>query len=150
MCYDIADVRYINHYYDKDKMKNIRFVSYFTIMLILFQSFSAVAKSLDFHATDPQHLQQSHQHSGDHVIGSVNEEPSENPVNKLVDGKNTTASQHSSADCHHCGHCNGTHVQWVGQNVIRSIDITQQLHQFYYLQVVIDAPASPLLRPPKA
>ena len=34
------------------KMKDIKFISYFTIMLILLQSFSAVANSLDFHATD--------------------------------------------------------------------------------------------------
>ena len=119
-------------------------------MLILFQSFSAVANLLDFHTIDPQHLQQAHQHSDDHVIGSVNAEPSEKPVNKLGDGKNMTDSQHSSADCHHCGHCNGTHVQWVGQNVIRSINIAQQSHQFHYLQAVIDAPANQLLRPPKA
>jgi hypothetical protein len=119
-------------------MKNIRFVSYFTIMLILFQSFSAVANSLDFHAIDPQHL------------GSVNEKPPEKPLNKLNDINDTTASQHNPADCHHCGHCNGTHVQWVGQNVIRSTDQTQQLHQFHYLRAVIDAPVNRLLRPPKA
>jgi hypothetical protein len=131
-------------------MKNMRFVSYFTIMLILFQSFSAVANSLDFHAIDPQHLQQEHQHSDDHIIGNVNEEPPEKPLNKLNDGNDTTASQHNPADCHHCGHCNGTHVQWVGQNVIRSTDQTQQSHQFHYLRAVIDAPVNRLLRPPKA
>lgn len=112
-------------------------------MLIFFQSFSAVANSLDFHATDPQHLQQEHQHSDDHVIGSVNEEP----LHKLND---TNASQHNPADCHHCGHCNATHVQWLGQHAIRSTDLAHQSHQFHYFRAVIDVPVNQLLRPPKA
>ena len=131
-------------------MKNIRFVSFFTIMLIIFQSFSAVANSLDFHAIDPQHLQQEHQHSDDHIIGSVSEEPTEKPVNKHTNVNDTTASQHNPADCHHCGHCNATHVQWLGQNVTRSTDQAKQSHQFHYLRAVIDAPVKQLLRPPKA
>ena len=119
-------------------------------MLILFQSFSAVANLLDFHTIDPQHLQQEHQHSDDHSIGSVNEEPPEKPLKKFNDVNDTTDSQHNPIDCHHCGHCNGTHVHWVGQNVIRSTNQTQQLHQFHYLRAVIDAPINRLLRPPQA
>lgn len=115
-------------------------------MLILFQSFSAVANSLDFHATDLQHLQQQHQHSDDHISGSVNEKS----VNKPNDGKNTVVSQHNPADCHHCGHCNGTHLHWVGQNITQSADLALQSHLFHYLRAVIDAPVTPLLRPPKA
>lgn len=119
-------------------------------MLILFQSFSAVANSLDFHATDPQHLLQEHQHSDDHINGSVNEEPSDKAVNTLNDAKNTTVSQHNPADCHHCGHCNGTHVQWVGQHARHNADLALQSHQFHYLRAVINAPINQLLRPPKA
>ena len=119
-------------------------------MLILFQSFSAVANSLDIHATDPQHLQQEHQHSDDHRLGSVSEEPSAKLVKTFDNGKNTTVSEHNPADCHHCGHCNGTHVQWEGQHALGSSNLAQQSHQFYYLRAVIDAPVNPLLRPPKA
>ncbi len=130
-------------------MKHIRFVSYFTIMLILSQSFSAVANSLDFHAADPQHFQQDHQHLDDHVVDSTDAEPSNKFVKKLNDGKDTTASHHNPADCHHCGHCHGTHVQWLGQHALRSTDLAQQSHQFHYLRAVIDAPVNRLLRPPK-
>ena len=120
-------------------MNNIRFVSYLTIMLILLQSFSAVANSLDFHATDPQHLQQEHQHSDDHVNGSVD------------DGKeDSIADHHNPADCHHCGHCNGTHIQWVGQHAKPNSVLALQTHQFHYLRAVINAPINQLLRPPKA
>lgn len=115
-------------------------------MLILFQSFSAVANSLDFHAIDPQHLQQVHQHSDDHVINLDNV----STTDKLSDGNNSTASQHNPADCHHCGHCNGTHVQWVSQYSVQNSDLAQQSHQFHYRRAVIDAPVNQLLRPPKA
>jgi hypothetical protein len=131
-------------------MKNIRFVSYITIMLILFQSFSTVANSLDYHATDPQHLQQAHQDSIGHTIKSIIDEPSDKQVKKLNDSKGTTVSQHNPADCHHCGHCNGTHVHWVGQHALHSSDLALQSHQFHYLRAVIDAPINQLLRPPKA
>ncbi|WP_440056804.1 hypothetical protein ACSLBF_18170 (plasmid) [Pseudoalteromonas sp. T1lg65] len=43
----------------------------------------------DFHQIDAQHLSTQHQHSDDHTIN-----------------KDT----HSSEDCHHCGHCSGTHL----------------------------------------
>ena len=118
-------------------------------MLILFQSFSAVANSLDFHETDPQHLQQEHQHSDDHHLGSVSEEPSDKLIKNLDKGKNTTTSEHNPADCHHCGHCNGTHIQWSGQLALQNTDLALQSHQFYYLRAVIDAPINQLLRPPR-
>jgi hypothetical protein len=130
-------------------LENIRFISYFTIALILFQSFSAVANSVDFHATDPQHLQKVHQHSDDHSVGSLNEEPSDKRVKKRSDSKDATASHHNPADCHHCGHCNGTHIQWVGQNALRCTNLAKQSHKFHYLRAVIDAPINQLLRPPK-
>ena len=58
-------------------MRNIRFVSYFTILLVLLQSFSAVANSLDFHAIDPQHLVEVHQHSDDDSVDGVSDEDGE-------------------------------------------------------------------------
>lgn len=119
-------------------------------MLILLQSFSAVANSLDFHSIDTQHIQQEHQHSDDHVVDSADAEPSDKLVKKLNDGKDTTASHHNPADCHHCGHCQGAHAQWLVQYAPLSTDPAQQSHQFHYLRAVIDAPVNRLLRPPKA
>jgi hypothetical protein len=127
-------------------MKTTRFVNYFTIILILLQSFSTVANSLDFHANDPQHLQQEHQHSDDHINNADNV----TIADQLNDNKSPTANQHNPADCHHCGHCNGTHVQWVGHYAVQNYDLAQHSHQFHYLRAVIDAPVNQLLRPPKA
>jgi hypothetical protein len=107
-------------------LRNIRFVSYFTILLILLQSFFAVANSLDFHAIDPQHLEEVHQHSDDNSVDgvdgvdgldgetfyqSVKKTNDANDANHDSNTKNATARHHNPIDCHHGGHCNGTHVQ---------------------------------------
>jgi hypothetical protein len=149
-------------------MRNTRFVSYFTILLILLQSFSAVANSLDFHATDPQHLVEVHQHSDDNNVDDVddvdsldrepfhrfmkkpNDANDANDFNNVSDAKNVTTSYHNPTDCHHYGHCNGTHIQWVVQHTLQSNHVAQQSHQFYYLRTAIDAPVNQLLRPPRA
>jgi len=143
-------------------MRNTRFVSYFTILLILLQSFSAVANSLDFHATDPQHLVEVHQHSDNNNVADVDsldrepfhrfmKKPNDaNDFNNVSDAKNVTTSYHNPTDCHHCGHCNGTHIQWVVQHTLQSNHVAQQSHQFYYLRTAIDAPVNQLLRPPRA
>jgi hypothetical protein len=131
-------------------MKNRRFVRYFMIMLMLFQSFSTVANTVDFNATDPQHFEQQHQHSNEHSVGSVNKESLNKPLKNLDDDKYTTASHDNPVDCHHCGHCHGTHVQWLGQQAPQNTDLAQQSHQFSYLRAVTNAAINPLLRPPRA
>ncbi|MCC5450718.1 hypothetical protein LMJ53_03080 [Rheinheimera sp. UJ51] len=97
---------------------------------------------------DTEHLQYEHEHHKDDSRHS----PSADDVNGGAE--QDTAGQynahHNPADCHHCGHCHGTHVQWLGQSSLASIDATQQSHQFFYLNTVIDAPVNRLLRPPKA
>lgn len=92
---------------------------------------------------DTEHLQYEHEHDKDDRTAS-----------QSVDGAKVGVEQdnayHNPADCHHCGHCQGTHVQWLGQSSLESIDATRQFHQFFYLNTVIDAPVNRLLRPPKA
>ena len=57
---------------------------------------------------------------------------------------------HNPADCHHCGHCHGTHAHWLGNSNGIELDSVTTHHGFYYLSKVIDAPVTQLLRPPKA
>lgn len=111
-------------------MKKTRAIGYLTMMLILLQSFSMVANSLDIHIVDLQSLQ--HEHS--HILSHEN----------IPDG------QHNSADCHICGHCSGTHAQWLSQYTSVDTKALQAAHQFYYLQTKISSPVNQLLRPPKA
>ena len=122
-------------------MKNLKRISYIVISLILFQSFSAVANSLDFHAVDIQHLQHEHKHSEHEQVQS------ELSANETSDKVST--EHHNPADCHHCGHCHGTHAQWVSQSHINSLKTVVSVHNFNYLDAVIDAPINRLLRPPK-
>ena len=87
------------------RMEIFKRTSYIMIMLILFQSFYAVANSLDFHAIDTQHLQHEHNHAEhDKSLSSTS---TQDVSTDQVKG------QHNPADCHHCGHCHGTHVQWL-------------------------------------
>ncbi|GAB54365.1 hypothetical protein GPUN_0211 [Glaciecola punicea ACAM 611] len=110
----------------------------------MFQSFSAVASSLDFHVIDKEHLQQEHQHSIDDKIAAI-------PLQDIDvdDGTSKSTKHHNSADCHHCGHCHGTHAQWFIQQHSGKILLAAQLHQFFYFKIMIDGQVSRLLRPPK-
>jgi hypothetical protein len=108
----------------------------------LFQSLSAVASSLDFHAIDTEHLQQIHQHS-------IDDKAEKKVLQQVASDKNTTTNQHNASDCHHCGHCHGTHAQWVTQQHSQKILLVAQSHHFFYLKTIIDGQVSRLLRPPR-
>jgi hypothetical protein len=91
---------------------------------------------------DTKHLQQTHQHSVDDKTPST-------PLQQVDDKNDTAVNQHNPADCHHCGHCHGTHVQWVTQQHSQKILLVAQVHEFFYLKTMIDGQVSRLLRPPK-
>lgn len=116
-----------------------QFPAYIMIVLILLQSFSAVAKIANVHIVDSEHIKTEHVHALDDHISS-----------EQLAQASTDDDQHNPADCHHCGHCNGSHVQFATHIYIsRNLDFkSSQL--FDYLKVVIEAPPSRLLRPPKS
>lgn len=131
-------------------MFNMRTISYLLISLILFQSFSAVANSLDFHAIDSEHLSEVHEHQlGDNTAANKTQNHLKLSV-QASDDSSTNDISHNPADCHHCGHCHGTHVQWLGNTNGIELASNSSHHGFYYLSKVIDAPITQLLRPPKA
>lgn len=105
-----------------------------------------MANSLDFHATDPQHLLEVHQHSDDYSVDGLEQKPYRF-VKKTTNPKNITDSHHNPTDCHHCGHCSGTHIQWIVQHALQSNRLALQTHQFYYLRTTNDVPVNQLLRP---
>ena len=72
------------------------------MLSVLCQSLLAVAQSMDLHTFDAEHVQTPHDHSQD-------TKPS---------GEQHVAddSGHNVADCHHCGHCSGTHLNWLSGN----------------------------------
>ncbi|KMT66755.1 hypothetical protein [Catenovulum maritimum] len=111
-----------------------RFSKYIMIVLILLQSLSAVAKSVDFHMLDPEHLQTTHVHALD---------DNQSSYEIAEDGL------HNPADCHHCGHCNGSHVQGAPHAYLHQLFVFKHTHSFIYQNSVIESPSSKLLRPPK-
>lgn len=116
-----------------------QFPAYIMIVLILLQSFFAVAKVADVHIVDSEHLKTEHIHAlVDHI-------PSEKLTQASADN-----DLHNPADCHHCGHCNGSHVQFAAHIYISENVDFKSSQVFDYLKVVIEAPLSKFLRPPKS
>lgn len=129
-------------------MFNMRVTSYLLISLILFQSFSAVANSLDFHTITSQHLNEVHENQ---LVDNAASEKTKIHIKLNVQAETSTADiLHNPVDCHHCGHCHGTHAQWLGNTNSIELDSVTTYHGYYYLSKVIDTPVTQLLRPPKA
>jgi len=66
-------------------------------MSIVLQSFSAIAAPNNAHQLDIQHIQTEHDHRDDLQL------------NNMAD----IDEEHNISDCHHCGHCTGTHLSWI-------------------------------------
>lgn len=139
---------------DSMRSMNIsKLTSHIMILLMLFQSFSAVASSLDFHVVDPQHMQHEHDHN-EHVQNALSDFQADvgsikNANTYSLDSHESGDEHHNPSDCHHCGHCNGTHAQWVGFQNLTNLQRLSQNHDFDYLDADIEEPTSRLLRPPK-
>lgn len=80
-------------------------ISILLLVSIALQSYAAVANTQATHQIDVQHLQTEHSHSADRRM----------LFDDLSDTLSDTLSDkdHSIKDCHHCGHCQGTHTPWV-------------------------------------
>ncbi|MDP2561234.1 hypothetical protein [Psychrobium sp. 1_MG-2023] len=75
---------------------------------IVLQSFNIVVDSGAAHQLDTAHLATEHNHA--------------THQSEFVDLPASHASgsteQHDSSDCHHCGHCSGSHLTWVTSKAI--------------------------------
>ncbi|MBL4764677.1 MAG: DUF2946 domain-containing protein [Colwellia sp.] len=97
-------------------MKNT-WLSFLIVLSIALQSFVAMANSDDNHQVDSQHRQTEHSHDLDH--------------NEFFEG--SSEDEHDSKDCHHCGHCQGSHTSWLVS--IKNSDTTVALlvsNQYFY------------------
>ena len=121
------------------KMKILKRTSYIMIMLILFQSFSAVANSLDFHSIDSQHLQHEHDHAEhDNRLSKTNDQDTNDNKNR----------DHNPDDCHHCGHCSGSHLSWV---LVSNSNCSLKIHSINRVPYQLDninKSLHTILRPP--
>ncbi|WP_418889523.1 hypothetical protein [Paraglaciecola polaris] len=131
-------------------MISIKATSYLLVMLILFQSFSAVANSLNFHSIDSEHLSEVHElNSHDNITGKTMQVQQNTDLPTNTDNSTFTDTSHNPADCHHCGHCNGTHLSYLGTSQLQSTpSITRSINSIYLDSNKSTQPSS-LYRPPK-
>jgi len=115
-------------------MKNT-WLSFLIVLSIALQSFVAVANSNENHQVDYQHLQTEHSHEGEN--SELFEESSED--------------EHNIKDCHHCGHCQGSHTPWFIS--LKNNDITTAplvFNQYFYHSHLDKSFIEDLIRPPIA
>ncbi|GEA11031.1 hypothetical protein KUL49_14060 [Alteromonas sp. KUL49] len=117
-------------------------LGYALVALLICQSFLSMGKALDSHDVASLSHNVEHQHEHTHTEHTYLHQAETVASDK---GDNT----HNPADCHHCGHCHGSHVQWLSQSVTSDVIEFSQLHTFHYLSKVLNALPERLLRPPK-
>lgn len=118
-------------------------IAYTMLILIALQSLATVTKTQEFHQVEPEHLALIHQLAPDHQSTSL--------INVNNDEQiNTQADSHNPADCHHCGHCNGSHAHWVSISCTRFNNHYIAINQYAYQHNLADGTVNRLIRPPKA
>jgi hypothetical protein len=107
------------------------------MLTIVFQAMVAVADSMDMHVYDPQHAQTEHKHSDDNLLQPV------------LGGENiSNPTEHDVTDCHHCGHCSGTHLNWLSGLINTPSPILTKNQIFDSPVAHLPGWTSELLRPP--
>lgn len=117
-----------------NKMINT-WVSLLIVLSVALQSLVAVANSDNDHQLDAQHIQTEHSHELDFT--------------ELA--SDTSESEHNVKDCHHCGHCQGSHNQWLFSK--STICVTEKFiisNQYHYLAHTDKSVIEQLIRPPIA
>lgn len=107
-------------------------LTYIVLLSIAFQSLSALAGSVNSDEISTKHASQTHQHHDNN-----------NTLNTL---EKEVANQ---SDCHNCGHCHGSHAQWLANWHDEHQFSLLPDNNFQYLSLLIEGSASQLLRPPK-
>jgi len=110
-------------------------ISLLIVLSIALQSFVAVANSNDNHQIDSQHLQTEHSHD----------------VDKVEIYNESSDDDHNINDCHHCGHCQGSHSSWFvttssNNSTLKSLMLDQYFYHVHLDKSVIEE----LIRPPIA
>lgn len=107
-------------------------IKWLIILSILFQSVNAFASvTTSTHQVDIEHLQAQHEHQSDFMILDDN-----------------TESNHDIKDCHHCGHCSGSHLSYILDGNAFSASKLFIDNNIPYQQAQITEFIDAILRPP--
>lgn len=99
------------------------------------QSFIVVANNQEIHQTDPQHLKVEHSHQNHSTVDESTEQ---------------AFSDHNEEDCHHCGHCHGSHMQWDYYEKDADTELLLSPMPFYATEMALIRFLDNDLRPPIA
>jgi len=115
----------------------VNWLSLLLVISIVLQSFVAVADAEKPHQINPQHLQTEHVHDSDNL------ESQNKSLNEYSD------TEHNTNDCHHCGHCQGSHTQWiVNKKITTSPTDFMVFNQYFYFNHLDKSFIEELIRPP--
>lgn len=101
------------------------------LVSIVLQSFTAASSTFDFHQVDIEHLQTVHDHASDNQIT-----------------EDLGLDEHNIEDCHHCGHCSGSHLCWIGGKPEATDLAIMHHHNFQKLTTIPFHISSGIYRPP--
>ncbi|RHW77780.1 hypothetical protein [Colwellia sp. RSH04] len=103
------------------------------VVSIVLQSLTAVASAInENHQIDVEHIQVKHDHNLDR-----------SEAGRLVD-----AQGHDVNDCHHCGHCSGSHLTWILIKDIPNLHELPTANEFPYDFIQYKEFFEAILRPP--
>lgn len=120
-------------FYSVVKLKFSVVLKMLLLVSIVLQSLTAVVSATSqSHQLDIEHIQTQHDHKSDFHHSNDNLEEAE----------------HDIKDCHHCGHCNGSHLSWIVINKSNTatspFELNKTPYQFVQSKALLDA----ILRPP--
>ncbi|BBN83463.1 hypothetical protein PA25_34480 [Pseudoalteromonas sp. A25] len=98
------------------------------------QSVGASAASTQVHQIDIEHLQSEHVHSS--KLSSLNDQYDQ-------DG-------HNIKDCHHCGHCSGSHLSWFVSKSTTALYVKQPRDDIDHERSQAQYRHEPQFKPPRA
>ncbi|TYK66809.1 hypothetical protein [Colwellia echini] len=105
------------------------------VISIVIQSLTAVASATsESHQIDIEHLQTQHDHAND----------------RSHSNDNATGEPHNEKDCHHCGHCSGSHLSTILVNDSNSFDKLKVINKTPYQVEETNSFLEAIFRPPIA
>ncbi len=108
-------------------------LKFLLVFAIVLQSLTAVVSATnENHQIDVEHIQIKHDHDTDNTDSG-----------RIVD-----AEGHEVNDCHHCGHCSGSHLSWILVKGISNFHELPTVNNTPYYVIQSKEFSEAILRPP--
>lgn len=108
--------------------------SFVLLCVIALQSLGTAVAAQSSHQVDSQHLQTEHSHDQDTRSSALQSD----------------GDSHDISDCHHCGHCSGSHLTWLASHLSELNIAANGAQPWHLLAPPEQQRAEPNYRPPIA